>query len=197
MHKVWYKKYTTLIITCHNLTSLFPNLRMFLECWMSYIEVYYSFNFFFFRFKELHPQFFSPEKSMGEAAFFRARPKHVLSFTKAKLKACLCDVCENPRLKMKALNNKQPGVWAALHNHSSGRDHVPPGMLTLVSTCWNVSADNVISAVSRHWENVCWQYSPILMKAAGQWLGGDGPSSPMRRGERQQRRSNTKEMPPD
>lgn len=72
---------------------------------MSYIEVYYSFNFFFFRFKELHPQFFSPEKSMGEAAFFRARPKHVLSFTKAKLKACLCDVCENPRLKMKALNN--------------------------------------------------------------------------------------------
>ena len=88
--------------------------------------MYYSFNFFFFRFKELHPQFFSPEKSMGEAAFFRARPKHVLSFTKAKLKACLCDVCENPRLKMKALNNKQPGVWAALHNHSSGRDHVPP-----------------------------------------------------------------------
>lgn len=50
-------------------------------------------------FKTLHPSIKCSPRS-----FFRHRPKHVLSHMKAKLRACLCDICENPRLKLKALH---------------------------------------------------------------------------------------------
>ena len=44
-----------------------------------------------------------PEKKISERSFWRHKPAHVLSNTKAKMLACLCDICENPKLKVRSL----------------------------------------------------------------------------------------------
>lgn len=54
----------------------------------------------------LHSEFIAEHGSLiSKATFFRRRPKHVLSFTRTPFRQCLCDICLNPMLKAKVVNN--------------------------------------------------------------------------------------------
>ena len=47
----------------------------------------------------------NPTKTMSFMTFCRLRPKHVLTQKNRKLYQCLCEYCENVKLKLKALNS--------------------------------------------------------------------------------------------
>ena len=71
-------------------------LKLTWHYWLEYIL-----HSLIFRYMEQHTD---DDLGMSPRTFFRCRPSHVQSFTKAKMRACQCEVCENPRLKIKALN---------------------------------------------------------------------------------------------
>ena len=53
----------------------------------------------YFKFRRLHP---SVKVSMS--TFQRLKPKYIASVKRLKFRQCLCDVCENPRMKVRRLN---------------------------------------------------------------------------------------------
>ena len=53
----------------------------------------------YFKFRRLHPS-----AKVSLSTFQRLKPKYIASVKRLKFRQCLCDVCENPRMKVRRLN---------------------------------------------------------------------------------------------
>lgn len=59
-----------------------------------------------------------PDHRVGAATFHRLRPSHVKLKSQAKYVGCLCEYCENVRLKINSINHQQPGTFSGLYDIS-------------------------------------------------------------------------------